>query len=196
MNKAKDLFENEELMNDLVEDLDDLPEDSEVFYAVWAIGYDKEHEFTEDDHLIGEFEALDDAIEKAESVTLEGENIIAEYEATAYFSIEVDTVVVDHNEEECSTASVDTVYHRELWLDGEYGSIEEVGLDGDPIIAISASDYELLEDNTLKIKAEVLKDFNENDSVNIYFTDDADSDILECRIMSKDTEYCNCELVL
>ena len=89
MNKAKDLFENEELMNDLVEDLDDLPEDSEVFYAVWAIGYDKDDEFTEDDHLIGEFEALDDAIEKAESVTLEGENIIAEYDATVYFSIEV-----------------------------------------------------------------------------------------------------------
>ena len=194
MNKAKDLFENEELMNDLVEDLDDLPEDSEVFYAVWAIGYNKEKEFTEDDHLIGEFDALDDAIEKAEAVTLEGENIIADDE-TAYFSIDVDTVVVDHNEKD-STAYVDTVYHRELWVDGEYGSVEEVGLDGDPIIAISACDYELLEDNTLKIKAEVLKDFNENDSVNIYFTDDKDSDILECRIMSRDTEYCNCELVL
>jgi hypothetical protein len=74
--------------------------------------------------------------------------------------------------------------------------VEEVGLDGDPIIAISASDYELLEDNTLKIKAEVLKEFNENDSVNIYFADDKDSDILECRIMSRDTEYCSCELVL
>ena len=39
---VKELFENEELMNNIVEDIEDIPEDSEVTYEVWALGYDKE----------------------------------------------------------------------------------------------------------------------------------------------------------
>jgi hypothetical protein len=92
--------------------------------------------------------------------------------------------------------NIGTIYKRDLWLDGEYGSEEELGLDGEPIIALSASDYELLEDNTLKIRAELLNGFNKNDCVSIYFADDKDSDILTCKIVSnRNCDYYHCELV-
>ena len=39
---VKDLFENEELMKNIVEDIDDVPEDTEVSYAVWALCYDED----------------------------------------------------------------------------------------------------------------------------------------------------------
>ena len=42
---------------------------------------------------------------------------------TTYFSIEVETVVEDPEED--GTMNLGTVYSRVLWLDGEYGSEEE-----------------------------------------------------------------------
>ena len=193
MDTAKDLFENEELMNSLVEDLEETVEDHEVFYSVWAIGYDKDYNFTEDDFLIGEFDSLDKAVACAEAFTLETSENHPQRPDTSYISIEVDTVISCADGEDCGTMTVNTVYHREVSLTGEPD--KETGLDGDPIIAVTSNDCEILEDNTLKIRKEILSDFNKNDEVNIYFADDSDSDILRCKIVSDKDGYYFCELV-
>ena len=189
MNTTKDLFENEELINSLVEDIEEQVEDPEVFYSVWAVGYDKDDNVTDDDHLIGEFDNLDKAVACADGVQVN--SIKPKHSDTAYFSIEVDTIVSCADGEDCVSMNVDTVYHREVRFDEQ-----ETGLDGDPIFAITEDSYEILEDNTIKIRKEVLVGFNINDEVNIYFLDDKDSDILRCRIMYDKDNYYFCELVL
>lgn len=189
MDTIKDLFENEELMDSLVEDLEEPTEDPEVFYSVWAIGYDKDYNFTDDDHLLGEFDNLDKAVTCADEVQVNSVKPLRS--DTAYFSIEVDTFVSCADGEDCGSMNVDTVYHREVRVDEQ-----EIGLDGDVIIAITDDKYEILEDNTIKIDKEVLVGFNVNDEVNIYFLDDKDSDILRCKLVSEKDNYYFCELVL
>ena len=68
---VKELFENEELMENIVEDIDEIPEDSEVTYEVWALGYNREEDCTDAEYLIGEFENPDEAIACADKLTLE-----------------------------------------------------------------------------------------------------------------------------
>lgn len=192
MDTIKDLFENEELMNSLVEDLEEPVEDSEVFYSVWAIGYDRDDNFTDDNYLLGEFVSLEEATAFADRFNLR--EFLKEHSPksdTTYLSIEVDTTVGYADEEDCSTMTVETVYHNEFSL-----AEEELGLDGDLIIAITEGSYEILEDNTIKIRKEVLVGFNNNDEVNIYFLDDKDSDILRCKLVSEKDNYYFCELVL
>ena len=122
----KDLLENDELMESIVEDIDDLPEDSEVTYEVWALGYTEDEDCTDDEVLVGEFIDPDEAVAYAEKVTL-GQIKELGYgdmdSETTYFSIEVETVVEDPEED--GTMNLGTVYSRVLWLDGEYGSEEE-----------------------------------------------------------------------
>ena len=43
-----------------------------------------------------------------------------------YFSIEVETVVGDPDDEDGGTMNIGTVYQRDLWIDGEYGSEEDI----------------------------------------------------------------------
>ena len=117
----KELLENDELMESIVEDLDDLSEDSEVTYEVWALGYTADDECTDDEVCLGEFTDPDEAVACAEKVNLK--QLREADPETAYFSIEVETVVEDPEEE--GTMNLGTVYSRVLWLDGEYGSEEE-----------------------------------------------------------------------
>lgn len=191
---VKDLFENEELMENIVEDLDDLPEETEVIYAVWAIGYDKDDEITDHEYLIREFNDLDEALTVADGFTLE--KLIEEFgeqsdSATAYFSIEVETVVADPADEDGCTMNLGTVYHRELQLD----KVEE-----EEIVTTCAGDYELLDDGTLKLKAEFMKGFNKNDIVRVKFIDEDDTYPLPYKIVSKviyeDGDYYHCELMI
>ena len=129
MSTVKDLLENEELLENIVEDLEELSEDTEVFYSVWALGYDKNKEVTDDEVLVGEFTDPDAAVEYAEQVTLEQVNELGFGDPdpkTVYFSIEVETVVGDPDDEDGGTMNIGTVYQRDLWIDGEYGSAEDV----------------------------------------------------------------------
>lgn len=180
-------LKNSELVESIVEDLDDLPEDSAVTYEVWALGYDagEDSAATEDEVLIGEFTDPEEAIKCAEAATLE---LIEELgygdrdPETAYFSIEVETVVPDPEEE--GTMNLGTVYSRELWLDGEYGSEEDL----EPPVELTNSDYLVLrDDNTLEVSCKLLKDFNKNDYVKIKFVDEPDAFILTYKIFSKVT---------
>lgn len=195
MSTIKDLYNNEELLNNIVEDIDDISEDAEVLYAVWALGYNKDDDITDTEVLVGEFTNPDEAVACAENLTIKAIDELG-YEKpnndTAYFSVEVETVVGDPDDEDGGTMNIGTVYQRNLWIDGEYGSedcLEEMLdelVEVDPIIAITADDYELLEDGALKVRCDLLKGFNKNDYLRLQFVGEPESvPVLTYKIMSK-----------
>jgi hypothetical protein len=203
MMTAKDLFDSEELMNSIVEDIDDIPEDAEVIYSVWAIGHDSGDAVTDVEYLIGEFDNPDEAVERANKVTtaeMLNEIGSTQSDGTAYFSIEVETVVGDPDDEDCGTMNIGTIYRRALWIDGEYGSEEDTPDYGDDIVTTCAGDYELLDDGTLKLSAKFMKGFNKNDMIRVQFIDENDTYPLPYKIMSKveyaDGDYYHCELMI
>lgn len=132
MSTVKDLFENEELMKNLTDDIEVIPEDSKVGYEVWAIGYDKNNHITDDEVLVGEFTDSGAAIGFAENVEYDLIREFGEGEPdpeTVYFSIEVETVVEVTDEEEAlntGTFNIGTVYSRDLWIDGECGDEADI----------------------------------------------------------------------
>jgi hypothetical protein len=193
---VKELLENEELMESIVEDIEDFPEDSEVSYEVWALGYTCDEEMTDAEILVGEFNDPDAAIACAEKVSfksLREAGYEEPDEETVYFSIEVETVVEDPEDEDGGTMNIGSIYSRELWIDGEYGAEE----DAEPTIFIYSKDYELLEDGILKVRRELLKDYNKNDCVKLYFAEE-ESCTLTYKIISKveyaDGDYYHCEI--
>ena len=201
---VKELFENEALIHNIVESIEDLPEDTEVCYFVWALGYTADEECTDDEVLVGEFTDPDAAIKCAEATTLEEIEELG-YDkrdsSTAYFSIEVETVIADPEDEDGGTMNIGTVYQRDLWIDGEYGSEEDNPYAvEDPIIAVATGDYELLDDGTLKLSAKFLQGFNKNDFIYIDFVEEAGTAIMSYKIISKvenkDGDYYHCELQL
>ena len=113
----KNLLENEELMNNIMEDLDEIPECSEVFYAVWALGHTADDEPTDDEVLIGEFTDPDEAIAFADKATIELVNEMGFREpcaATDFFTIEIETVVADPYGEDGCIMNIGTIYQRVL----------------------------------------------------------------------------------
>lgn len=199
---VKELFENEELMNNIVEDLDDIPEDAEVRYEVWALGSDLEYEPTEDEYLIGEFDNPDEAIKCAEEFTKE--TFYAEYEKptdpnTFHLSIEVETVVEDPEDEDGGTMNIGTVFQKTIYLTGHNDFIE-------PIYFLHPhNEYKILEDNTLKIKIKpFLNGVNKNDIIKVAICDTPESmlhpTVLKYKVVSKviyeDGDYYHCELMI
>ncbi len=195
---VKELFENEELMNNIVEDIEDIPEDTEVSYEVWALGRDDCGGSTETDFLIGEFTDPDEAIACAEKFDLE--TLKAEYEKphpdTYYLDVVVETVIEDPDDEDGSTMNIGSIYSRDLWIDGEYGEPDDV----DPVVELTNKDYELLEDGALKVNSKLLKEFNKNDYVRFKFIEDNESCPILYRINSKviyeDGDYYHCDIEL
>ena len=116
---VKDLFENNELIETIVEDIADIPEDTEVTYEVWALGYTEDEDCTDDEVLLGEFTNPDEAVKCAESATIERIRELGYGEAdpdTVYFSIEVETVIEDPDDEDGGTMNIGSVYQRALYL--------------------------------------------------------------------------------
>jgi hypothetical protein len=202
--KFKEIYNNPELLECIVEDIEEIPEDTEVSYEVWALGYNKEDDCTDDEVLVGEFENPDEAIAYAEKVNLEMINELGYGDPdpdTAYFSVEVETVIETPDDEDSGTMNIGSLYSRDLWIDGEYGSEEDVPEeDDDPIVAITNEDFELLEDGTLKISCQLLKGFNKNDYVRFDFVEEPDAALLTYKIMSKVVyvggTYFHCELII
>lgn len=198
---VKELFENKELMDKLIDEIDEMPEDAEVFYAVFALGYDADDEITDDEVLIGEFLDPDEAVRCANEATLEQIEEIGFGErakSTAYFSIEVETAIADPDDEDGGTMNIGTIYRRELRIDDDYG---DAGLgEYNNVVCISEKDFELLEDGTLKVPCSLLRDFNKNDLVTFEFVGENKSAVLEYKIMSKviyaDGDYYHCELTI
>ena len=193
MMNVKELFENEELMESIVEDIEDIPEDSEVTYEVWAFGYDEDENFV-DSYLIKEFPDPDVAVEYAKNFTLE--KFEAEYESSnctiVRLGLEVETVVPDPDNE--GTMNIGTIYNRDLWIADEPGTEE----DPCPVVELTTGSYELLKDGTIKVSCELLKDFNKNDYVSFAFVDSGSwppAYKIVSKVEYEDGDYFHCDFI-
>lgn len=189
----KEVMENKDLAKFIAEDLDEIPEDAEVTYELWAIGYNADGAVTDTEMFIAEFKDPDDAIEFAKKVTMadivhqaaEEHDGSTPAENVTYISLEVETVV---DEDEDGTMNIGTIYKRELWIDGEYDDEEDAPEDEySEVVPVTSKDYRLLEDGSLEIDCDILKNFNKNDMVQIWFTDEDYKSILTYKIISKTT---------
>lgn len=189
----KEVMENKDLAKFIAEDLDEIPEDAEVTYELWAIGYNADGAITDTEMFIAEFKDPDAAIEFAKKVTMadivhqaaEEHDGSTPADNVTYISLEVETVV---DEDEDGTMNIGTIYKRELWIDGEYGDEEDAPEDEySEVVPVTAKDYRLLEDGSLEIDCDILKNFNKNDMVQIWFTDEDHKSILTYKIISKTT---------
>ena len=125
---VKDLFENEELMKNIVEDIDDVPEDTEVSYAVWALIYDKDDDCVSS-FLTEEFADPDAAISYADNFSLEefqretpGMPPLYDF---ARITLEVETVICDPDDEDGGTMNIGTVYYKDVWTGDDYVAEED-----------------------------------------------------------------------
>lgn len=189
----KEVMENKDLAKFIAEDLDETLEDAEAIYELWAIGYNANGAVTDTEMFIAEFKDPDAAIEFAKKVTMadivhqaaEEHDGSTPAENVTYISLEVETVV---DEDEDGTMNIGTIYKRELWIDGEYGDEEDAPEDEySEVVPVTAKDYRLLEDGSLEIDCDILKNFNKNDMVQIWFTDEDHKSILTYKIISKTT---------
>ena len=191
----KEAMENKDLAKHIAEDIDEIPEDTEVTYELWAIGYNADGAVTDTEMFIADFKNPDVAIEFAKKVTMadivhqaaEEHDGSTPAENVTYISLEVETVV---DEDEDGTMNIGTIYKRELWIDGEYGDEEDAPEDEySEVVPVTAKDYKLLEDGSLEISCDILKNFNKNDMVQIWFTDENKDyhPILTYKIISKTT---------
>lgn len=189
----KEVMENKDLVKFIAEDLDEIPEDTEVTYELWAIGYNADGAVTDTEMFIAEFKDPDAAIEFAQKVTMadivhqaaEEHDGSTPAENVTYISLEVETVV---DEDEDGTMNIGTIYKRELRIDSEYGDEEDAPEDEySEVVPVTAKDYRLLGDGSLEIDCDILKNFNKNDMVQIWFTDEDYKAILTYKIISKTT---------
>ncbi len=108
---------------DLIDGIEeDLPDTASVEFAVWAIGYDENDQITDHEIHLDSFELPEAAIKFAKELTLEdvfmdigtNHDDIANEDLTnvAYFSIEVETVIEDPDEE--GTMNAGTIWSKEL----------------------------------------------------------------------------------
>lgn len=178
---------NEEAVSAVLDSINEIPEDSDVHYEVWALGYDEYDYVTAAELLLGTFEDPDEATKYADAITcleirkLDKEELFTKH--ADMISVEVETVVDMEDE---GTMNVGTVFKKSLAV-----CVAD--------ISISQKDYEVLENGDLKISCNLLKNFNKNDIVKILFEESSDKPILVHKIISKviyeDGEYYHLEFV-
>lgn len=200
----KEIMENPDLATCIAEDVEDFDADTPVVYEVWALGYGENDMVTDAEMLIEEFTDPDLAIERAKQLTLADIVYQAADECEAEdsqtikrISIEVETVIPDAEDEE-GTINIGTIFRKDI-LDI---SAEDLPVEPDPCVDLYTKDYELLEDGMLKVKYEVLKEFNKNDIVKFFFKDEQTTDyipLLTYKIVSKveyeDGDYWLCDFI-
>jgi hypothetical protein len=177
----------DETVNEIISSLDDFNAEN-AWYEVWAIGYDCDGDITDTEILLGTFDDPDAAVQYASIITWA--DIKAEADGAEEFiktsdmlSIEVETVVNCEDEED-GTMNVGTIFAKSMCV-----FIED--------IRVTSRDFEIVEDDKLKISCKLLKDFNKNDKVKIYFTEE--KMILTYKIISRviydDGEYYHLDLL-
>ena len=103
-----------------IEELEDFEANEEITYLVCALGYSEDDEPTDCEVYLKEFQYPDEAIAFAKEVDLA---IILQYAVeqkadisdTAYFSLEVESVVECEDPED-GTENIDTVYQRDICI--------------------------------------------------------------------------------
>lgn len=99
-------------------EIEDFEANEKITYLVCALGYDEAGGCTDCEVYLKEFEYPDEAISYAKSVDLMTILQIAadqkqDISETAYFSLEVETVVECEDPED-GTENIDTVYQRDI----------------------------------------------------------------------------------
>ncbi len=178
-----------ELVEKLVADIEESPADVPAFYEVWAIGYDEADCATEAELLLGTFGDPDQAVSYAKTVTLaDVVNLAADEEydnpTTCHsISIEVETVVLDTDD--ALSMCVGTIYKKRLEI------FEELP----DYVTLDAGEYELLENNDIKVPQSILRNYNKNDYITAIFDDDGIPQPMIYKIISKTTDgFFICEL--
>lgn len=111
---------NENINEFDVEEFDDFAPNEEVIYLVCALGYNEDDDCTDCEVYLEEFEDPAEAIAYAKTVDLAAilQHAVeqkADISETAYFSLEVETVVECEDPED-GTENIDTVYQRDIWI--------------------------------------------------------------------------------
>lgn len=198
MTNVKDLMNNEELMQYIMEDLEDFPAGFPITYEVWALGYDHFEAITDSELLLAEFSDPDKAVEYAKQITLADivhkaseEDTGMEYNINInHISVEVETVLSDPNDEFVGgTINIGSIYKKEISL------YEDEPEEEDEIVSLHADDYTLLDDGTLEVRRALLKNFNKNDQVKVMFVDEDNKPILTYKIISKIGNLFICEFI-
>ena len=194
----KDIINDEELLNFVNEDLEDFDENTEVNYEVWAFGYDENDEITDAELCMFTSTDPEEAIRYAK--TLELADVIhgagngpCASSKVFRIAIEVETVVPMDDD----LVNVGTIYSKTVWE-----QVDEEPEDEDDdceVIDLSAEDFEILPDNTLKVNCFALKGYNKNDSVMVrLFGTELETFplqyIIKSRVMYEDGDYYHCEL--
>lgn len=110
---------NTEITKDFdVEELEDFEANEEVVYLVCALGYDEDDEPTDCEVYFEEFEDPAEAITFAKTVNLEkllkyAAEQKADITETAYFLLEVETVVECEDPED-GTENIDTIWETQI----------------------------------------------------------------------------------
>ena len=102
-----------------LEEIEDFDANEEITYLVCALGYNENDEPTDCEVYLGEFELPDEAITFAKTVDLitilqyAAEQNVADLTETAYFSLEVETVVATED----GTENIDTLWETQISID-------------------------------------------------------------------------------
>ena len=194
----KNITENPELLKAITEDLEDFDDNTEVNYEVWALGYDENDEITDAELCLFTSTDPDEAIEYAKKVELAdivnlAGNGPCSNNSVLKIYVEVEsTVCVDEE-----FTNIGTIYKKEI-MDNTVDY--EPDYDEDClVIDLNPEDYEILEDNTLKVNCLALKGYNKNDAVMVCLLGtDLETFplqyIIKSRVMYADGDYYHCEL--
>lgn len=110
---VKNLFEDETLLKSIVEDIEDIPEDTKVDYEAWVFRYNKDGTVSE--FLHGIFDNPDEAIKYAKNFELIIPDGLPEEEKIyTHMTIEVETVIANPEDETGGTMNIGTIYHKDL----------------------------------------------------------------------------------
>lgn len=101
-----------------VEEIEDFEANEEITYLVCALGYSEDDEPTDCEVYLKEFQYPDEAIAFAKEVNLEtllqyAVEQKADISETAYFSLEVETVVECEDPED-GTENIDTIWETQI----------------------------------------------------------------------------------
>lgn len=179
-----------EMVEELVANIEDMPADTPVYYEVWAIGNDREDQTTDTELIFGTFTDPDQAVAFAKELSAENVHDLAadcDYSIptdVSYVSIEVETVVPD---DEGGTMNIGTIYKKTIELFAE--PVEFIALSNDEFEVIEETGY-------IQVPCSILKNYNKNDLVTIIFDDEEQPWPITYKIISETTSgHYVCEFV-
>lgn len=174
----------------LVNEINEIPEDHAVTYEVWALGYNEEGAVTDTELFFKEFTDPDVAIAYAKQLTLadivfkadEENTNIEDMPEVTYLNIEVETVINDEDDEFIGgTMNIGTIFKKEFWIKED--------------VKLFEADYKLLDDGTLEVNSELLKGFDVKDQIKIFFVNNSADTLLTYQIIKKTEDKCYCDFI-